>query len=300
MLHKTIIAANFAAFAFMGIAAAPAQDDPASSDEIRPIDYRSGIHFDAEQPSKLIVREVAPGSPADRARIQPGDTLILVDDQPFAAAEEVETYLTTLHGTPATVIVLRDGRERALVYVNEVADVETVPVPVPKYGQPAGIGVRIRGDDDPLVLAVWEGSPANHAGILPGDRLIAVDGLELDGTDAFVAAIATHKAGESFELTIRRNDLEEIVTLEPERWTLAFDDEPQYLEGEREGFERQRQRCYDLGLGSEFALYDRDVVLEQERLTEEVKQLRLELEAVRTELAEANARLSKLKVAAED
>ncbi|REJ77221.1 MAG: PDZ domain-containing protein [Planctomycetota bacterium] len=280
-----------------GLTAVPAEEPVVEPEEELVIDPASGIHFDSDNPDALLIREVVPGSPAARARIQPGDTIVSIDDETFASAEEVETRLATLQGKPATVIVLRDGRERAVIYVNEVADVDTFQVPIPKYGQPAGIGVKIKGNDEVLVLAVWDGSPADRAGILPGDRLLAVNNVDLRGTDAFVAAIAAHQAGEPVEIMLRRGDVQQEVIVEPERWTLAFDEEPEFLEGWRER-RTARRGCYDFDYGADYALLEREYEMQLERHEAEMELLRTELKLLRAELAETNARLADLQARA--
>lgn len=289
LLQPRFIAANLlSCFLLSAAAAALAQDQDADpADERQLIPYQSGILFESDNPDALLVQDVSPGSPAARARIQPGDTIVTVDDQTFAAAEDVEAYLTTLKGKPATVLVLRDGRERALIYANEIADVDTFPVPVPRYGQSAGIGIRIYKN---LVIAVWEGSPADRAGILPGDRFIAVNDVEPRGTSAFVAAIASHPAGEPFDITLQRGDMQQDVIVETERWTLAFDEEPEYLEGWQDRVRRIGCYTYD-----DDALLDDDYVLERQSFESEFQALRAELERMRAELAETNNRLAELQ-----
>ncbi|MES1259310.1 MAG: S41 family peptidase, partial [Gemmatimonadota bacterium] len=56
-----------------------------------------------------------------------------------------------------------------------------------------GLSVEI-ADGTPVVLAVTESSPADHAGVHPGDRLLAVDGVPTAGLNARV--IALRLAGE--------------------------------------------------------------------------------------------------------
>src|SRR5262249_27607911 len=43
---------------------------------------------------------------------------------------------------------------------------------------PGTIGIRLRSDSDtpPTVVWVMAGSPADHAGVLPGDVIVSVDG----------------------------------------------------------------------------------------------------------------------------
>lgn len=51
---------------------------------------------------------------------------------------------------------------------------------------------------------VRTGSPAARAGIHAGDLVTAVNGRSISSTDAFIAAVDTHKPGETITLTITR------------------------------------------------------------------------------------------------
>lgn len=81
-----------------------------------------------------------------------------------------------------------------------------------------GIGVVVGINSDNLieVISAVEDGPAFNMGIMPGDILKAVDGVEYDGngmTEA-VNAIRIGKEGTTVELTILRNDEEISVSIE--------------------------------------------------------------------------------------
>lgn len=81
-----------------------------------------------------------------------------------------------------------------------------------------GIGVVVGINSDKLieVISAVEDGPAFNMGIMPGDILKAVDGVEYDGngmTEA-VNAIRIGKEGTTVELTILRNDEEISVSIE--------------------------------------------------------------------------------------
>ena len=74
-------------------------------------------------------------------------------------------------------------------------------------GSYVGIGVRIEPDDAglPKIIGVFEGSPAEKAGLVPDDVIVAVDGRRTE--DASIDEVAGWVRGESgttVELTVRR------------------------------------------------------------------------------------------------
>jgi len=73
-------------------------------------------------------------------------------------------------------------------------------------GSYVGIGVRIEPDDAglPRVIGVFDGGPAEAAGIVPGDVIVAVDGRSTEGQSIDeVAGWVRGEAGTTVELTIR-------------------------------------------------------------------------------------------------
>ncbi|MCD8180124.1 MAG: S41 family peptidase [Firmicutes bacterium] len=88
-----------------------------------------------------------------------------------------------------------------------------------------GIGVIVGVNDDNQieVVAPFEGSPAYDAGVLPGDILKAVDGVEYDGdsmSDA-VNSIKNGKEGTSVNITLIRG--EEELNIDIERGDISSD-----------------------------------------------------------------------------
>jgi membrane-associated protease RseP (regulator of RpoE activity) len=277
---------------------------PPSAEEIaapRPVIAGSGIEFDARFPERLVIRRIDPESRAALAGIAAGDLVVSIDGRTFAAADEVETYLTTLNGESATFLVLRDGAEQTLIYVPDSTVIETAPVealpplPTPRFGQTGGIGIRIAGSHPVQVVGVYEGGPADVAGLLPGDHLLAVDGIEYGRVAEFSAAIAQHGIGEDVRLTLRRAGVERQVVVEPQAWSLAFDAPPQVLPG----WEARSRRlgCYPYEYGEDFvwAEGDLDGLLADELVAAEIAALRAEIRALRQELIETNARLEALQ-----
>lgn len=80
-----------------------------------------------------------------------------------------------------------------------------------------GIGVSIERSDDNqiMVFQVFKNSPAMEAGILVGDKIIKVDGKEVNW-DIYEQAVAMMKAGEpgsTVEITVLRNGDQKVYTV---------------------------------------------------------------------------------------
>ena len=66
-----------------------------------------------------------------------------------------------------------------------------------------------------LVTEVAQGSPADKAGIKPGDLILSVGGAELDDKGQYRGALATSTVGEALALTVRRGEQEQKISVAP-------------------------------------------------------------------------------------
>jgi S1-C subfamily serine protease len=78
--------------------------------------------------------------------------------------------------------------------------------------RPATLGVAVKdGPGGTLVGTVRPGTPADRAGVQPGDVIVAVDGAPVGGAEALAQLLRTSMARGGAALTVRRgNDLMEL------------------------------------------------------------------------------------------
>jgi serine protease Do len=145
-----------------------------------------------DRPGGLLVTAVAPGSPAARADIRPGDVLRTVDGKEVADGGQLRYSLATEGvGRTLEVVLVRAGQERT-VRVTLAAPPETPPrqlTPLggrgilagvtianlsPAYAQELGAGLPEKGV---VVVQVAGGAPAARYGYLkPGDIIETLNG----------------------------------------------------------------------------------------------------------------------------
>ena len=84
--------------------------------------------------------------------------------------------------------------------------------------KPGRIGIRLVSagafDANVVVDRVSPGSPAASAGLLRGDRILAIDGLMVERSSVLMESLARHYAGDSVILKIRRGQEEMTQTVE--------------------------------------------------------------------------------------
>lgn len=116
--------------------------------------------------TKPIIGEVAPDKPAARAGLRTGDRIVSIKGEPIADFDDIRLIVSMNAGTPLPVVFERDGVRRQTTLTPEREDGDYGPV-----GR-AGVGFMI----EPVAGSVDKGSPAEKAGLRPGDRIVAADG----------------------------------------------------------------------------------------------------------------------------
>jgi regulator of sigma E protease len=142
-----------------------------------------------EQPP--VVGSVVEGSPAKVAGVQPGDQIVSVQGRDVATWNEAFMAMAPLGGQRVDLVVQR-GSERLALSMTAGGGVRF---------QPGDVGVL--PELHPQVMAVTRGEPADKAGIVPGDVVLAVGGEPITQDMPLVKRI-NESAGVPLRLTIRR------------------------------------------------------------------------------------------------
>jgi serine protease Do len=152
-----------------------------------------------------LIASVEPHSPAAKAGLQPGDVITAVDGQAVADPRDLAREVAVLKpGADARITVIRNGAP-----VTETVSIAAQPesetadrgsatgAETPRVGlalQPLSPELRDQldlpaGSTGAVVAAVEPGSPAETAGIEPGDVVVGVGTAAVDGPEAAVSAI---------------------------------------------------------------------------------------------------------------
>ncbi len=98
--------------------------------------------------------------------------------------------------------------EQVRVTARQILDTGTAEYPV--------IGANVNtgtGSGGATVVDVPSGTPASRAGLVEGDRIVAVDGDRVADGISLIVAIRTHRPGETIELTVVRDGKERAVEI---------------------------------------------------------------------------------------
>ncbi|MFG1417731.1 DegQ family serine endoprotease [Xanthobacter sp. V0B-10] len=149
------------------------------------------------RPAGALVREVAPGSPAEKAGLKVGDLVVAVEGQGIEDPESLNYRLATRPiGGKAALGFNRGGRSESTVVVLESAP-ETPPreeialrsrspfggATIVNLSPAVAEEMRVDGAASGVVISdIAEGTPAAAAGFKPGDVIVEVNGEKIGRT----------------------------------------------------------------------------------------------------------------------
>ena len=144
---------------------------------------------------EAIVGGVEMGSAAEVAGLQPGDRIVSIAGKSRPNWEEVEARIVTNAGQTVQVVVNRNG---------QTIETSMTPVKQGKYDAGyAGLQPKVRVTN--VIGSILTGSPAQASGLMAGDEITAVNGIDLKAAGRGVSDIIQSLPDKTFPLTIARN-----------------------------------------------------------------------------------------------
>ena len=183
--------------------------------------------FGLDRPSGVLVSQVYPGGPSDRAGIRSGDVVLAIQGRPVEDVQALHYRVATLDlGETATLAVWRDRAKIELSFPVE-APPEVPPRNETLLEGPYPLsGARIANLSPAFALEIdrpglWEGviivevlrgTPAARLGFRPGDLLVAIDGSEIDSVET--AKQVLRGSSGPWRLSVNRDGRVRTITVE--------------------------------------------------------------------------------------
>ncbi len=174
-----------------------------------------GMLLSRDSRGRLIVGEVASGSPASTAGLQPGDEIRKVAGKPLDGPDSLRT--TILGAQPGTQLLIQARRKGKTLDV--AVNVAPVSRPLTLARQRPIIGVQL--DEEMakkglIIRQVTPGSPAESAGLKTGDLIVKVGDVPVESQERYSEAINGRQSGERVVLRYVRDGKEQeaAVTLQ--------------------------------------------------------------------------------------
>jgi serine protease Do len=189
--------------------------------------------FNLQNASGVIVAEVTPNSPASGAGLRRGDVITLLNGQKVVDGSGLQVAVSEeTPGTNITLGILRNGNPQTLdltvgEYRANLQEANDSGEATPQ-GAKIGIGVTdltpdVREQlqvpdqvDGIAVQSVRPGSPAEDAGIAPGDVILEVDHQAVKSANQFVGAVHANPLGNDILLLVWSKGGTSYRTVHPE------------------------------------------------------------------------------------
>jgi serine protease Do len=183
--------------------------------------------FLEDSPEGVFVQRVAPDSPAQFAGLNPGDGLIRFNGQKIQDARHfIQLVQDSSIGTRAKLEIVRQGNPlnlSAKIEERKPQPIEgklSLNLPKPTIGLDTIVltpdladAMQMPGQTGLLVLDVVKDTPAERAGVLAGDVVIAMDDQPIFDVGSFASYWQTHGLGPQLVLKVLRKGAERNITV---------------------------------------------------------------------------------------
>jgi len=158
----------------------------------------------------VMVHSIVEGSAAEVAGIEPGDIILEVNRQPVYKWGDIQNmFNSSKEGEEINLLLQRDGSQ---------SETSLKPEFDPALERRA-IGVLLCWN---IVNQVGEGSPADEAGIMPGDTILSINEQAIYNEKSMSAALASIAEGEGICLALLRGQEEIIKEFDSARYVTGI------------------------------------------------------------------------------
>lgn len=160
-------------------------------------------------------------SPAERAGLKPGDTILSIDGLNITKKQDLIDMLSShIKENPYIFIIERYDIERTIKVncseivaepTKEIEVTESEPIEIQTQSKNKSsngkIGVTISSlmNGKYIITSVEENSPAEHAGIQTGDIVISIDGIEIHEDWDLQTVLLKHNTGNPYTYIVNRD-----------------------------------------------------------------------------------------------
>jgi serine protease Do len=182
-------------------------------------------YYGAKNSEGVLVTEVVPGNPADKAGIKAKDIITAVNGEKVKTSRELTAKAATLPvGETTKITVLRDGKQKTLdvkVAKRPLTVADAGKPPVEKEGE-FGLQVteltpemakhlNVNRETGVVVVGVRPDSKAYKAGVQQGDLILEVNRQSVSSTGDLKQLLAKYKGGDGVSLLVQRSNSGMIV-----------------------------------------------------------------------------------------
>jgi serine protease Do len=185
---------------------------------VQPVTADLARSFNLDKDRGALVGDVVAQGPADKAGIKRGDVIVTYDGKKIDESATLPALVaSTPVGKTVPVEIVRDGKTQTVnVAIAKLNDPTAALNPIPEKSR-WGLALQniqpeerrqmgLTGNDGVLVTSVMPGSPAQNAGIQPGDVILQVNQASVNTVQGVQDEVAKAKGDKPLLLLLRRAD----------------------------------------------------------------------------------------------
>jgi membrane-associated protease RseP (regulator of RpoE activity) len=183
-----------------------------------------GLQFGAATERGLTVNAIDRASILASSGLRARDVLVSFSGQPVRSYADFQRYVVRYPGQRVPVVILRDGRQQTIYITAPAQSVAQRPgMPGTPVAQ-ASLGVTF----DPqvpnmaVVREVRPSSPAEHAGLRPGDVINALNGQRTANPQQVIQVVGQMQPGQEVQIDFSRRATVVLVDNSPARHTVGY------------------------------------------------------------------------------
>ena len=159
-----------------------------------------------------VVGAVQPGSPAERAGLQPGDVITQFGTAEIETWEHLDMAVAARPEREVDVVVMRNGSVQRLRIRPDLTELRT------RNDARFEIGtIGVMPDVYPSVTGFVPGKPAESSGLKVGDEIRAIDGERMAFYSQVLQTLSNKPADRPIVFTVRRDGVDETIQVTPYR-----------------------------------------------------------------------------------
>jgi C-terminal processing protease CtpA/Prc len=136
--------------------------------------------------------------------LRQGDVIVSYNGQPIRSQADFTRFVTYVPGQRVPIVVLRNGQQQTLFVTYQAGAPLNQPAPPTAF---AGAFLGVTFEPNPnaaIVRAVTPGSPAEHAGLKPGDMIVALNGNRVASSQQVTQIVSSMQPGERLDIEFAR------------------------------------------------------------------------------------------------
>jgi serine protease Do len=168
----------------------------------------------------VLVTDVVPGNPADKAGIKAKDIITAVNGEKVKTSRELAAKAATLPvGETTRITVLREGKEKTFDLKVAKRPLTVADAGMPQVEKEGEYGLQVTDltpemaqrlnvnrETGVVVVGVRPDSKAYKAGVLQGDLILEVNRQSVSSTGELKQLLAKYKGGDGISLLVQRGN----------------------------------------------------------------------------------------------